>query len=91
MRSWIHGTCAVLIGAAFLAVLRLPGLTDFAITVISNGVQLAAAIGAAIGCGLAARRTQGHRRKAWTWLAIGTGSWAAGQAVWSYYEVVLAQ
>ena len=59
MRSWIHGTCAVLLGAVFMGVLRLPGLSDFAVTVISNGVQLAAAIGAAIGCGLAARRTAG--------------------------------
>ena len=91
MRSWIYGTCAVLLGAAFLGVLRLPGLTDFAITLISNGVQLAAATGAALGCALAARRTEGHRRLAWAWLAVGTGSWAAGQAVWSYYEVVLAQ
>ncbi len=91
MRSWIYGTCAALLGAAFLAVLRLPGLSDFAVTVISNGVQLGAAIAAAVGCALAARRTTGHRRQAWTWLAIGTGSWAAGQAVWSYYEVVLAR
>ena len=26
---------------------------------------------------------------AWAWLSAGTGAWAAGQAVWSYYEVVL--
>ncbi len=91
MRSWIYGTCAVLLGAAFMAVLRLPALTDYAVTLISNGVQLGAATAAAVGCALAARRTAGHRRTAWTWLAIGTGSWAAGQAVWSYYEVVLAR
>ena len=26
---------------------------------------------------------------AWAWLAVGTGAWAAGQAVWTFYEVVL--
>ena len=40
---------------------------------------------------MAARRTAGHRRRAWAWLSAGTGAWAAGQAVWSFYEVVLGR
>jgi len=91
MRTWVYAAVAALLGAVFMVVLQIPALSDQAGLVLSNGGQLAAAALAAVGCGLAARRTHGHRRRAWTWLSVGTGSWAAGQVVWSYYEVVLGQ
>ncbi len=91
MRKWSLVVGATVLGALFVAVLRVPGMSGLAVLLLSNGGQLAAAITAAVGCGVAARRTTAHRRRAWWWLAVGTGSWAAGQAVWSYYEVVLGQ
>ncbi len=91
MRSWAMVACAALLGAAFIGVLWIPGLSDFAILLISDGGQLAAAVLGAVGCAVAARRTAGPRRQAWWWLSAGTGSWAAGQAVWTYYEVILGQ
>lgn len=91
MRAWAMGAFATLLSAAFIGVLRIPGLGDTATLVISNGGQLAAAALAAAGCAVAARRSIGQRRRAWWWLSVGTGSWAAGQVVWSYYEVVLGR
>jgi len=89
MRAWAHVIVATLLGVAFVVVLRIPGISDLAVLLLSNGGQLLAAVLAAVGCAAAARRTTGHRRRAWWWLSAGTASWAAGQLVWSYYEVVL--
>ena len=91
MRPWLMVACAALVGAAFIGVLWIPGLSDLAILLISDGGQLAAAVLGAVGCAVAARRTAGPRRRAWWWLSAGTGSWAGGQAVWTYYEVILGQ
>src|SRR5207244_12472407 len=35
----------------------------------------------------AARRSSGHTRLAWSLMAISAAAWAAGEAVWSWYEV----
>jgi diguanylate cyclase len=80
-----------LVSAAFVILLRIPGLGDTAVQDLSNGGQLLAAVLASLACGRAAARSTGHRRTAWWWLSVGTGGWAGGQAVWSYYEVVLHQ
>ena len=69
------------------ATLQVGALSDFAVTVVSNGVQLLAAVLASAGCAVASFRAEGQRRRAWLWLKEGTGSWAAGQVVWSFYEV----
>ena len=88
MRTWVLVGGVTLLSAAFIGVLQLGDLGDFAVTVLSNAGQLGAAAAAAAGCTVAARRTGGSRRRAWSWLAAGNGAWAAGQVVWSYYEVV---
>ena len=82
---------ATLLGVAFVGVLRVPGLGETPTLLISNGGQLLAALLAAAGCATAARRTHGQRRRAWAWLSAGASAWAAGQTVWSWYEVVLDQ
>jgi diguanylate cyclase len=82
---------ATLLSVVYVAVLRIPGLSESAVNWISDSGQLIAAALASLGCAVAARRTHGHRRLAWAWLSVGTGSWAAGQAVWSYYEVLRGQ
>lgn len=52
--------------------------------------ELAAAAAAAAACGWRAHhgREVFSRRLAWALMALGCASWAAGQAVWSWYEVV---
>ncbi len=89
MRTIVLVCAATLWGVVFVVVLRVPGLPETPELLLSDGLQLVAALTAAVGCGFAARRTTGPRRRAWRWLAAGTGAWAAGQTVWSYYEVVL--
>jgi len=91
MRTWVAVVTATLLSVVYVAVLRIPGLSEPGINWISDSGQLLAAVLASLGCAVAARRTHGHRRLAWAWLSVGTGSWAAGQAVWSYYEVLRGQ
>ncbi|MBI4728688.1 MAG: HAMP domain-containing histidine kinase [Acidobacteria bacterium] len=50
---------------------------------------LVGALAAAVACALAARRDTGAARRAWGLLAAASLSWAAGEAMWSFYELVL--
>ena len=54
------------------------------------GEALAAAIASA-ACAWAALRSAGTNRLGWALMSISTGLWAAGQVVWSIYEVGLGQ
>lgn len=88
MRAWACAGVAVVTGLVFTAALELPGLSPFSVTVLSNLGQLfAAALGSLLAF-LAARRPGAEHRRSWLALSVGVGSWAAGQAVWTYYEVV---
>lgn len=91
MRTWAVAAIATLLSVAFVGVLQVGALSDFAVTLISNGGQLLAAALGSAGCAIASIRSDGQRRRAWLWLSAGTGFWAAGQAVWSFYEVVMGQ
>jgi diguanylate cyclase len=90
MRAWTRTGLAVGLGVVFAVLLSLPGLGPVAVVVVSDVGQLAAAVAAAAACGWAAGRG-GRQRRGWLLLAVGTGAWATGQAVWTFYEVVLAR
>ncbi len=89
MRTWPAVALATLLGCVVVALLRVPGLDPTVQLVVSDGGQLLAAVAAAAGCLAAARSSRAQRRAAWGWLAAGCLSWATGQTVWSFYEVVL--
>ncbi|HZJ06151.1 MAG TPA: GGDEF domain-containing protein [Nocardioidaceae bacterium] len=89
MKAWMSGGVALLAGAIFVAALSLPGIDGALLMAISDVGQLAAAVAGAAACWWAARRRHGRERRVWSLLAAGTGSWATGQLVWTYYEVVL--
>src|SRR4051794_26205073 len=89
-RSTYRATgAAVLLGLLFgVAVWARPGGRVAELAVDDLG-QLAAATGAAAPAAWAAVRAAGSRRRAWAWIALGMGGWAAGQAVWTAYELFL--
>jgi diguanylate cyclase (GGDEF)-like protein len=83
------GLIAVAVGAAFAAlVLTLPA-DAFTTTVGDDLTQLVAPLLAGTLAVRTARAVPGPDRRLWWWLAAATFSWAAGQAVWSWYELVL--
>jgi len=89
VNAWARGGLAVLLGGIFIAALTLVDPDGSVVLIVSDGGQLAAAAIAAFACSWSAWRSRGRQRRSWTFLAVGTGSWAAGQMVWTYYEVVL--
>lgn len=64
------------------------GGTEVTTAVDDIGEAVAAAV-ASVGAGLAAIRTQGRLRRAWTLLSASALSWCLGEVVWSVYEVGL--
>lgn len=60
-----------------------------ALRVIADLTALALSLTAAFFSGLAARSTRGRLRAAWAALTVGLIGWAAGDAIWAYYELVL--
>ena len=72
----------------FLILLRVhPGGALAARAVDDVGTMLAAAV-ACIATARQARRSSIKAARSWTLLAAATGSWAVGEAVWSYYELL---
>lgn len=88
MRSWGWAAAALAVGTVGTALLALPGLSPFGELVVSNLVQLLAATLAAVVCLVVARDPLSGSRVAWRGLGSGVGAWAAGQLVWTWYEVV---
>jgi PAS domain S-box-containing protein len=62
---------------------------DTITTAVSDIAQGVPALAAAGTCGWAARASSGRLRWAWALLAVSAFSWGAGEAVWTYYTVVL--
>jgi len=60
-------------------------------TAYTDLVQLAAAVAAACTAAAAARRTTGRARLSWTALSAASASWAVGEMIWTWYELVLGE
>jgi diguanylate cyclase (GGDEF)-like protein len=80
----------LLIGVlVFATVLIARPLLAGAVQAVDDLGELLAAATAAVCCAAAARRGADQQsRLTWRLLAAATGSWAAGEAIWSYYELV---
>jgi diguanylate cyclase (GGDEF)-like protein/PAS domain S-box-containing protein len=55
---------------------------------MANLAEILAPLAAALACSRVARRSRGRPRRSWHLLGGSALSWALGQMVWSYYEVV---
>jgi PAS domain S-box-containing protein len=64
-------------------------LPDRPALALQNGLHLAASLSAALACLFAAQRETGRKQLGWKLLGAGASAWAAGQVVWTWYEVVL--
>jgi diguanylate cyclase len=94
----VWGSAAALaaaLTAAFGVVLAAHPLTQDTLTAVDDLGQLGAALLGGAGAAYAAVRAfgAGQRRLGLTWglLAGGVWTWAAGQAVWSWYELLLEE
>jgi hypothetical protein len=72
----------------YALILRNVWFGDKAVTAIDDFGEAVAAVIAAAASGWAARRAPGRDRLGWTLMGISAALWAAGEFVWSYYEVL---
>ncbi len=85
----IAAAAVALASIAYAVLLRTIVLGAGPTTTIDDiGEAVAAAIASA-ACAWAASRATGKERLGWTLMGVSTGLWAAGEVVWSIYEVFL--
>ena len=100
MRSWsslgrrqrifaVMVAAVALASVAYAVIVRNVLLGDHATTAFDDFGEAVAAAIAAAACGWAATRAPGRDRLGWALMGISAGLWAAGELVWSYYEVVM--
>ncbi len=91
-RIFAVAAAAVGVASIFYALtLRFDFFGPRLVTAIDDiGEAVAAAI-ASGACAWAANRAQGRNRVGWALMGVSAGLWAAGEVVWSIYEVVLGQ
>lgn len=53
-------------------------------------IDIPVALAAAVACWLVAKRERARTRLGWVLLGSALASWAIGEAIWSYYELVLS-
>ncbi len=89
-KTFAFATAAVvLLSVAYALIIRNVVFGQQAVTAIDDiGEAVAAAI-ASCACAWAARRASGRDRLGWALMSVSAGFWAAGEVVWSYYEVGL--
>ncbi|HYN71299.1 MAG TPA: hypothetical protein VES60_02270, partial [Nakamurella sp.] len=84
----ISGVLVLVIAvSAYLATL-IEGSDSDAAAAVNDLGQLAAAGGATVAAAIAVTRHSGADRRAWLLVSIACGSWAAGQLIWCYVELI---
>src|SRR5438067_2202744 len=87
-RKFAAAAAVVLVASIAYAFILKTGLFgDRTVTIIDDLGEAAAAAIASAACAWAGSRAGGKERLGWTLMSISTGLWAAGELVWSYYEV----
>ncbi|HEX6492505.1 MAG TPA: GGDEF-domain containing protein, partial [Candidatus Dormibacteraeota bacterium] len=84
----VAATATALGSAGFLAWMLTNLGGDRATVWFDDLGELVAALIAGIGCLAAARHASGSSRRAWALMAGWGLSWALGEAVWSWYELI---
>src|SRR6266513_4682588 len=74
---------------AYAAVLHTIIFGEQAVTAIDDIGEAVAAALAAAACAWAAIRSNGNNRLGWAFMGVSASLWAAGEVVWSVYEVGL--
>ena len=79
-------------GVAAVVVVLLTGLGGHQVVrVVADLSEVAFAATAAASTGWIAKKSAGRLRRSWSALAVGCGAWAVGQAIWSWFELVLGR
>jgi hypothetical protein len=83
----IAAGATVIVSIAYALTLRYVWFGDQTVTALDDVGEAVAAALACAACAWAATNALGHDRLGWTLMSISAGLWAAGEVVWSVYEV----
>jgi len=87
-RTFVVAAAATAVASvAYALILRNVYFGDSAVTALDDIGEAVAAGLASAACGWAASRATGRDRLGWALMGISAGLWAAGEVVWSIYEV----
>ncbi len=89
-RPWVivSGVLFLVIAVSACLTTLIAGSDSEAAAAVNNLAQLASAAGATMAAAFAVTRHTGADRRAWLLVSIACGSWAAGQLIWCYVELV---
>ncbi len=88
-RRLVVPIAAVLLAVlVFVLLLQLPFATGRPARAIDDIGQLLAATTASVATAWRSRHSGLRARRSWLLLSAGTGAWAVGEAIWSYYELI---
>jgi diguanylate cyclase (GGDEF)-like protein len=85
--GWALGTVLLVTSLVVAALPLTPLLSSTADLWVTDMGQLVLAAAAAVTTGWRARRTRDRLSTTWLAFSLGCGAWAAGQAVWNWYEL----
>ncbi len=86
---WIAGSAAILV--AFVVWVVGGSAQGTTVAAVSDVMLVALTVPVITLVAMAARAKRGRTRLAWLALTFGLTCWAIGEAIWTYYEVVLKQ
>jgi len=89
-RSFVLAVAGVAVAVALFVMWLALGLGGpwVSVVLMDNLAQVLAPLAAALACFRARRRHHGRLRSSWSLLGASAVSWALGQVVWSWYELV---
>jgi diguanylate cyclase (GGDEF)-like protein len=87
-RFWWSAAGSAVLVAVFVAWMLVGFGGTRVVTWMDDLCELIAAAVAGTVCLWVAHRSHGRRRRPWFWLGGSALAWAAGQAVWSWYELI---
>jgi diguanylate cyclase (GGDEF)-like protein len=87
-RRWVRNASAVIIVTLFTLWLLADAGGATLTTWIDDLGEFSAAAAAAAACAAASHRAVGRDRLPWALIAASCGAWAAGQLIWSWFELV---
>ncbi len=85
----VAATATAIASVAYALILRNVYFGDSAVTALDDIGEAVAAGLASAACAWAASRATGRDRLGWRLMGVSAGLWAAGEVVWSIYEVGL--
>jgi diguanylate cyclase len=87
-RTTVAATAATLMVGAFALFLLVGAASEHTVLVVNNLLQTVSALVAGLVCALVAWRGSTGRRSGWFAMAVALVGWGAGQAYWSWSEII---